>query len=227
MEGVPGAAGIAVPAAEGQRQVFIRQPRELGIAQLRHASAQRLAVQGGRQPAEPRGVFPGQGAGAGGDEVAQVRGGKAVAVDEDAAAHAVEEHVGEVVRAGGDVAPGLQAIGGGHAFPEARGVLPQALREVGGELPRALQGVFQPVQGRMVQPRVRHRGPRARTVRRNPGLRGHEVGAEVAADLVFGPHRTAGAESLHLPVGQQDRGFPVPERPGGRGPQGFGRRGAV
>ncbi|MFG5409826.1 hypothetical protein ABXN37_19240 [Piscinibacter sakaiensis] len=184
-ETVPGPAGIAMAAAEGQRQVGQQQ----ALALRPGGRARRVA----RRHPRPRCRRP-----RGGRAGRQLRG----PVGEDPAAHDVEQHVGPVVRSGHRVGGDLQAVGAGQQVVQAGGVGGHR----GADLGLGAAAVLEPIQ------QLGHLHLRARGIddlvpgqarRLDAGLELHQEGAAAAAREVLGLHRRAAAEGGHLCIGQQ------------------------
>ena len=113
---VPGPAGVAVAAAEGERQVLVAEADQVRHAGLGGAGIEVGNEDGIRQAPEESGagrVGNQQRTVAGADEVQQILLGDMAAADEDAAAHDVEGDIGEVVGGRQLVGRVLEAIGGG------------------------------------------------------------------------------------------------------------------
>ena len=113
-EDVPGAAGIAVAAAEGQRQVLVRQPLQVRVLLLARQRQKAAVQQRFGQRVEKRGLPLGHRAVGLADERLEVGAGNLVAAVGDSAAHDVEQGVREMPVRAEIVAGELEAVGGGH-----------------------------------------------------------------------------------------------------------------
>ncbi len=119
LELVPGAAGVAVPPTEVERQVLVAEPGQVRVAGLeggRARSSSTVSLLGPIRQAlpVPRRDLP----------VADLQEGQeivpldVVILREDPAAHDVVEHVGQMMRRRLGPSAQLQAIGAAHDAPE-------------------------------------------------------------------------------------------------------------
>ena len=194
-----------MPAAEGQRQVLQQQALTL--------RAQRVAHPG-------HGLVTGQLHGPVGAQASQClpecavalagKGTQVIAlqsdtVDEHAAAHDVEQHVGLVVGRGHGVPGRLQPVGTRQQLGQARLVARTRLGDLrwravpAGQAPGQLGGLHLAVG------RVDHQVPVA-TRRVHFGVELHQEGAAPAPGQRLGLHPTAAAELVHLLRRQQGAG---------------------
>ncbi len=227
-EAVPGAAGVAVPAAEGERQVLADQPLQVGRPGARRAGQQLVEVDlvGQRLEKLPAGLEGGPAARR--DIVAQAGRGDPVAAGKDAAAHDVKQGVGKVVGRARTVAGPLQAVGAGDQGDEllrAPGdVLLEPRRQPG---PVASQRADQRGQAAMVLVHLGHDVPAALFSggEVEPGV--GQVGAAPAAHVGLLDDRLAALKGGHLARGEEAAGAVQPDLPRRGGPQRFARLGQV
>jgi hypothetical protein len=201
-EAVPRAARVAVAAAEGQRQVLEQQALGLRLPAARTAARACWRSSGCGRPdsslgqlgAEAMVALPGEG-----QQIVTVELG---AVDEHAAAHDVEEHVGAVVRGGHRIAGVLEAVGPGQQLVDAGRVVGARA----GDLQRAARtGLEAPCQLEGLHLRI------GRVDDQMPfpsglvqfGVELNQEGAAAAAREPLGVQRLAAAEALDLMRRQQ------------------------
>jgi hypothetical protein len=214
LEVIPRPAGIAVAAAEGQRQVLLGQAFQIGIALLARRRQQLAARHLCRQARQERllaRVHPAIGRLQEATEVVPVEG---VAARGDATPLAVEQHVGEVPGGVELVGAGLQAIGGRHQRHQPLAALGQFSSEGGQGIAGDQQAVGGDHRGRVlldVGDQVEL--PDLSRGQRHPGT--DDVGAALSADAQLGRDRPASTERLELSCGQQIPGVGQTGRPDG------------
>ena len=227
VEPVPGTAGIAVPAAEGEGEVLVREPLEVGVAQRSGAGQEGGARLDGRQRVEEGPVALRGALVRPADEGGEVGAGNVVAVDEDAAAQVVEEDVAHVVGRGEPIGGELQAIGGGHDLeevpPPRRHVLPHRDEQPG----RPLEEGPEPHHLPLGPVHVGHHRPPVRAARGKRAARLEQVGAAAPPRLGRGTPGETGVEAGE-PVGGEVHTWPRESvAPDGGGLEGLARLGAI
>ena len=97
-ESIPGAAGIAVPPAEGQRQIFPAEPLKVGVSAFHRQRQQAGVVNAFAELAEKGGVTGGDLFVRMADKGLQVVRIHLVAVIKNAATHHIEQHIAVMSR---------------------------------------------------------------------------------------------------------------------------------
>jgi len=226
-EDVPGAAGVAVAAAEGQRQVLPSQPLQVGVPAGLQGRQEVPALGSLLQRGQERLVAGGKVAVGRGQEAPEVVPGDAGAQPGHSAPHDVEQGVGEVPAGAAFVLAGLEPVGAGHPPQKALGAALHVLQELRAQVPAPGQKRLQGHHRRSVQGQVGHHEP----LPGGSGFEGqgcvHQVGAAAPAHVRLLHEGFAPAEGGELGGGEEPhRGF-QPQAPGGVHPEGFAGFGAV
>ena len=225
-EVVPGTAGVAVAAAEAERQVRRAEALHLGAGVCRHR-VERLDGEALRQDVEAPGVGARQRRVVVGDVRPHVLADDAVTLVEDAASHDVEQHVHAVAGRGHRLAGDLLAV-------RARDELPEPLRarldvcvDLRAERVRVREAVCQADHVGGVLLDVGHEVPGLRLARGEGQRRRDEVRPTLGADGRLGLDRLPEAEAVELVGGEEHGVGREPGRPDGGRLERLARLGAV
>ena len=224
---VPRAARIAVPAAERERQVLRREAHEVDVAVGHRDRDQLVGAQVGGQRGQDDGAAQRGRAAALGDERAHVGRGDRVAVGGQAAAHRVEQDVGQVV-GGGELVPGL--LGGVGRAEDRRQVGPGAREvrvELGGERPRLAQHRLQRDHLGGILVDVGRDAPALLLAGGQGEPSGDQVGPAFAADVRLGGELRPAHEGRHLPGREHHARVGEPDLPRDVRQEGLARLGEV
>ena len=225
-EVVPGTAGVAVAAAEAERQVRRAEALHLGAGFGRHR-VERADGETLRQGVEARGVGARERCVVMGDVRPHVLADDAVALVEDAAPHDVEQHVHAVAGRRHRLAGGLLAVGARDELAEplrARLDVRVDLRSEGVRVREAV-GQADHVGGILLD--VGHEVPGLRLARGEGQRRRDEVRPALGADGGLGLDGLPEAEAVELAGGEEHRVGREPGRPDGGRLERLARLGAV
>ena len=227
VEAVPGAAGVAVPPAEGEGQVLVGVPLQVRVPQGGRAGDQRRAVlDRGEAVQEGPVALPGDLVRPA-DEAGEVGSGDVVAVEVDAAAQVVEEDVPDVVGRGEPVGGELHPVGRRHDPREISPAREDVLPHLGDQPGRPSKAGAELDHLPLGSVHVGHHRPLPRPARRERAGRLEQVGAAPSPRLGCGPGGAPGVEGGEPVGGEVHPGPAEPVAPHGAGLQGLARLGAI
>jgi hypothetical protein len=202
--------------AEGERQIFVAKPDQIGVAGRRRPRMKLADGERGGQFVQKIRKAVEEGAMAAADEIDKVRFPDLVVVDEDAAAHDVEGDVGEMMRGRQRRTRALQPIRRSHQrgqLPRPAGDVVFQLRHQDGAI--AAQPVQQSGNPAVILVYVGDQAPASCDMTGQRQFGAEQVGAAAPLDIVFRGHRLASAEGVELLRGEQI-GAGCPARPARR-----------